>query len=322
MITTTLAGLRRAAQLPRLALLLWLLNLVLAAAAAVPGWLALSSAIGPLPEADRLGAGFDFLVLSDLVQMRPGLLGGLLLSALGLAGLGLLAGNLATGGALEVLRGGDERPLGHRFGRGAFRFFGRFLRVGLVALALGGLLIGLVIVPFALVARRAGESSWEPARFANGLAGGCVVFVVVLLVLMTLDAARILIVRDDARRVWPALRAGARAVFRHPAQWLGTWLVNGLLLGAMLALYLAIRGAAPAAPLWSVFALQQAFVLTRSFLRVALLASEAGLVERLAPPPPQPREAVEASPAAAVAAPTEPVEPAAPAEPEAGNLAT
>lgn len=320
-MTTTLAGLRRAAQLPRLALLLWLLNLVLAAAAAVPGWLALRAAIGPLPEADRLGGGLSFLVLSDLVQMRPGLLGGLLFSALGLASLGLLAGNLATGGALEALRGGDERPLGHRFGRGAFRFFGRFLRAGLMALALGGLLLGLAIVPFVLLARRAGESAWEPARLVNGLAGGCVAFAVVLLVLMTLDAARIRIVRDDAPRVWPALRAGARAVFRHPAQWLGTWLANGLLLAAALALYLAIRGAAPAAPLWSVFALQQAFVLTRSFLRVALLASEAELVERLAPPA-QPREAFEASLSAAAAEPAAPAAAPESAEPPAGNLAT
>ena len=79
---------RRCAARPRLAVVLWLVNLSLALAAGVPGWLALRSAIGLLPGADALADGFSLGVLVDLVEMRPGLLGGLFLSALGVAGLG------------------------------------------------------------------------------------------------------------------------------------------------------------------------------------------------------------------------------------------
>ena len=63
-----------------------------------------------------------------------------------------------------------------------------------------------------------------------------------------------------------------------------------------LALYLAFRNAVPAstaALVAALFLVQQAFVLVRAWLRVALLASERELVERLRPlpvaaPPPQP----------------------------------
>ena len=285
----------------KLAVLLWLCGLVLAAAFGVPAWMALTATIGPLPHADVLADGLSFGVLADLVEMRPGLLQGLAFAALGAVGLGLLAGALATGGVLEVLSSDDTRPLGHRFGRGAFRFFGRFLRAGVVAAALALVLGGLVAAPFVALSRRASESAWEPARLVNGLAGAAFGFLGVLLALLALDAARVLVVRDDTRRVLPAFVRGVRAVLRHPLQWLGTWAVNAVLVGAALAVYLFLRGRLPAAvPLAMVVALQQAFVLTRCFFRTALLGSEMALVDRHLPrtlarpplpvePPAQPR---------------------------------
>ncbi|HEX9190291.1 MAG TPA: hypothetical protein VGB87_24655, partial [Vicinamibacteria bacterium] len=88
----TRAGFGALSRHPRLAVALWLLNLVLALAAGVPGFLALRSAIALLPEADGLAGGFSLGILVDLLEMRPGLLGGLALSAMGVAFLGLLAG--------------------------------------------------------------------------------------------------------------------------------------------------------------------------------------------------------------------------------------
>ena len=96
--TVTREGLAAARRTPRLAVTLWLLNLTLALAAGVPGWLALRSAIATLPEADALGDGLSLGVLFDLVELRPGLLGGLALSAAGVAALGLLVGAAVAGG--------------------------------------------------------------------------------------------------------------------------------------------------------------------------------------------------------------------------------
>jgi len=295
--TVTREGLAAARRTPRLAVTLWLLNLALALAAGVPGWLALRSAIGLLPEADPLRHGFDLGVLVDLVEMRPGLLGGLMLSALGVACLGLLLGAAATGGALEVLTSRDERPFAHRFGRGAGRFFGRFVRAGLLVGVVAAVVVGLLAAPLlALCARLRRESGSELATNAVWAAAVLLGGLVVLLALLALDAARVRIVREDARRVLPLLRSGFAVVLGHPVKWLGTWGVNAVLGALALGLYVAFRHAVPAGtgPLvLLMLVVQQAFVLVRSWLRVALLGSEIALVQhlrplRVAPGPPQP----------------------------------
>jgi hypothetical protein len=111
---------------------------------------------------------------------------------------------------------------------------------------------------------------------------------VVLLALLALDAARVRIVREDPRRVLPLLRSGFAVVLGHPAKWLGTWGVNTVLGALALGLYVAFRNAVPAGtgPLvLLMLVVQQAFVLVRSWLRVALLGSEIALVQHLRPLP-------------------------------------
>jgi hypothetical protein len=301
----TREGLAAARRNPRLAVTLWLVNLALALAAGVPGWLALSSVISTLPEADGLRERFSIGILVDLVEMRPGLLGGLALAALGVAFLGILAGAAATGGALEVLASGDDRPFAHRFGRGAGRFFLRFLRAGLLAGVAAALLAAVTAGPlFALNAKMRRDSGLEVATTAVWFAGLVVGGLAIVLALLALDAARVRIVREDARRVLPMLRSGFAVVLGHPVKWLGAWGVNALLLLLALGLFLAFRNAVPArtGPLVALlFVVQQAFVLTRAWLRVALLGTERALVDRLRPlplpaAPPSPQPAVEPLP--------------------------
>jgi hypothetical protein len=289
----TAQGLEAARRNKRLAVTLWLFNLALALAAAVPGWRALVDAIGPLPAADSLAEALSFGVLADLAELRPGFISGLGDAAAAIFALGLLVGLVAAGGSLEVLTSGDDRPFGHRFGRGAFRFFLRFLRLGAISLVLAVLLTLVAAGPLLALSRylrRESGSEWLALAvlFAAVVVGG----LALLLVLLVQDAARVLIVREDLRRVRQALRAATALVWRHPARWLGTWASNALLLGLAFAAYLALANAVPAGPLLVVLVLlQQLFVLVRCGLRVALLGAEIALVpvrEPPAAPPPQP----------------------------------
>jgi hypothetical protein len=310
----TREGLAAARSHPRLGVTLWLVNLTLALAAGVPGWLALKSAIGELPGADALRDGLSVGVLVDLVEMRPGLLSWLALSALGLACLGLLVGAAATGGAFEVLMGGDERPFAHRFGRGAGRFFSRFLRAGLLAGVAGGLATALVSGPlFAVAGWMRRESGAEVLSNLVSLGAVAVAGLVIVLALLVLDVARVRIVREDARRVLPLLRSGFAVVLGDPLKWLGTWGVNALLVAFALGLYIAFRNAVPAGTcplILLMLVAQQAFVLVRSWLRVALLGSEIALVERLRPRPAAPALAAPEAPQAPVEPSPEPPPPA------------
>jgi hypothetical protein len=287
-------GLSAARRSPGLAVTLWLVNLALALAAGVPGYLVLRSAIARLPGADALAEGFRLGIVVDLLEMRPGLLQGLALSAMGVAFLGLLVGAAVTGGSLEVLLSRDDRPFSHRFGRGAGRFFGRFVRAGLltgIVAAVSAALLGGPVLAAGRWMRR--ESGSEALSDLVSLAGLALAGLVVLLALLALDAARVRIVREDARRVLPLLTSGFALVLGHPAKWLGTWGVNALLGAIALGLYAAFRNTVPAGTLPLVLLMvvaQQTFVLVRVALRVALLASEVSLVEGLRPLPPAPAQ--------------------------------
>jgi hypothetical protein len=309
----TLRGTAVARHNPRLVVTLWLFNLALALAAGLPGWLTLSSVMGPLPGADALGEALRFGVLGDLSEIQPGLVSGFGRAALAAFGLGLIVALATTGGTLEVLTSGDERSFAHRFGRGAGRFFLRFLRLGLITLVTAPLATGLAAAPLLALSRhlrRESGSEWLAVSvwlLAVAVAGAALVFV-----LLVQDAARVLLVRDDERRVRRLLRPALATVLRHPLKWLSVWSWNAVLLLALFALYLALSSAVPPGRLLVVLVLlQQAFVLLRCALRVALLGAEIELLSALRPRLP-------AAPAVPPAAPTQPEVEEPPAEPEGG----
>jgi hypothetical protein len=284
MFTATRIGLARALSAHRLVTLLWFLKLALAAAVALPAWLALRAWIGVLPEADLLLDGLRIGVLADLAEQRPGFFPSLTLSALGLAALGLLAGVAAAGGVLRVLCERDGR-VAERFGSGVFRFFGPFLRVGLLAAPVAAVALAVVVGPLVLLARRA-ENGPPALGVASRVALAVMAALVVLLALAAVDAARIALVRGDGRRALPALRVGVGRVLRRPVRWAGVRALNLLLVAVALALHAALESRLPGASRASLPAsllLAQAAAFLQSGLRVALLGSELALWDAQAP---------------------------------------
>lgn len=281
-LALTLEGVARAWSARAIVMVVWFIHLAVAMAAAYPFWRALRSALATLPEGDVLATGLRLGALADLAELRPGLITGAGLTILAVAALGLLGGAAVSGGVIEVLRSADDRPLGHRFGRGAGRFFGRFVGVSLLVGLLGGAVGALALYPFVALTRSYFREGWEPGRFAPYgvlLTAG----LTVLLVVLILDAARIHIVRSDVG-AWAGLRGGLGLVLRHPLVWIGTWLANAALVALSFGLFLLFREVVPSGtgPLIVAMVLaQQAFSITRTGLRVALLASESALVDDL-----------------------------------------
>jgi hypothetical protein len=219
----------------RLVATLWLFNLALALAGALPGWMTLSSLMGSLPAADALGEAFHFGVLSDLSELQPGLVSGFGRAALAALALGLVVALATTGGTLEVLTSGDERSFAHRFGRGAGRFFLRFLRLGLITLVTAPIVTGLSAAPLLALSRQLRrESGSEWLAVSMWLLAVAVAGLVLLFVLLVQDAARVLLVRDDERRVRRVLRPALATVLRHPLKWLSVWSWNAVLLLVLL----------------------------------------------------------------------------------------
>lgn len=288
-ITCALRGLGRALANPRLAVLLWLVNAGLAAIAAIPAFFHLSSALGSRPEGDRLLDGFSFGLMAELGHYQGAWAGILMSMLLPLAAVALLGNALISGGVLEVLTAQDDRRLLHRFGRGAGHFFGRFFRAGLVAGLVGLVVAGVLAALVRWIGRRLEDSAWEPMGFLVALVRFGLVALVVLVVLMALDLARVRMVLEDSRQAIRLFFRSLTFVLRHPVKVLGLWAVNSVVLGGVMLAYLAYCSGFPATRgrfILAMVIVQQAVMLCRAGLRVGLWAGEIALWERMAPPTP------------------------------------
>lgn len=283
----TLEGLSRAAREPRLATLLWLLHLLLAAAAITPVAIVLARALEFAPHGDALLEGAKVGVIVDLLRQTPAIGATLRPALLAAVALALVGNALLAGGTLEALLARDAQPMGHRFGRGAGRFAGRFLRAGAVAIAIGAVAAAISAAPF-LIVRKAFEESVrteaEMVRVLSRLVAFAVAGLVFSLVLMALDLARVRAVRDDRRDTVRLFLRGLVTVVRRPLLLFGVWGWNALARGLVIGAGAALASVLPAASwigLVALFVVQQATFFVRAGLRVALWSSEIALVEAL-----------------------------------------
>jgi len=287
LFTATAAALRTALRTPRLVLLLWGAHLAIAAVAFYPVLRLLDRSLANAPAGDEFLRRFSLPLFADLMRSGRAWFEGFGQLLTLVFALTLLWNVLAAGGALESLLSGDPSRLAHRFGRGAGRFFGRFLRMGLAAAPAALLVAGVLAGPIFAV-RASLDDRAEGAKYWLGLAGFLVALFALLLVQLALDLARVRVARDDVRKGVRVFRQTLRAVLRRPWQVLGIWIPLALCLAAVTALYLGFRTILPGGGglLVAVLLAQQLVMIARAAMRVALWSGEIALVERkwVAPP--------------------------------------
>lgn len=238
-----------------------------------------SSALSP----DLLGTGFAFRNLELLVQgALPGSLfarGGRVLdpTILGVGAVYLLLQVFLTGGLLGVFRsprgGWTARGLVH----GSGFYFGRILRVSLLALAAAGLVFALN-APFA---RRVDDLAREAVsgRTALALVLGrhALLLLALVFVHMVSSHAKVLVVREERLSAVLAFLSSLGFCARNLVAALGQYLVVGAAGVALLVLFGALDARLGVVGWRSqlvALALFQAFVAARIALRLGLLASQ------------------------------------------------
>ena len=284
-------GLRAAARHPKLTWLLWAWYGLLALVPAFPVWRWWNQALGASTEGTAALKRFDLGVFLDLTRSEG-------VSGLGLmyatvaaaAGVALVSSAFAFGGILEVVGAADDhRPFMHRFFRGGGRFFWRYLRLAIMAVAGALLATGLVSALATAAMEPLRESEWEPGFYLAGALTAAAVLATAGLFLLALDYARVRVARDDSRRMIRAYAAGIGFVVRRAMSAYGIAIAFISLEGAFVVTYLAYETNAPAAGTWAAIAalvaVQQVVVLSRVFLRVAMAAAERAFYEMAVPRP-------------------------------------
>jgi hypothetical protein len=286
-------GLVAAWRRPGLTLVFWVWSLLLAGVVAYPVYCWLGQLTSYSLDADRLLTGLSVDVLTELTQYDRSSVWGMLWAGVLAVGFVALVGNaFFAGGIIDVLLTGEERrPFLHRFFRGAGRFFWRYLKL----LVLAGVTIVIVggagYAAVAAAVSRLRDSASELLGLVASVLPLIVAGVVVAWSILSLDYARIAVARDDTRRTFRAWTAALRLVGRHLLSTCGLALVMVVLLGLAALVLLVPAGSLPtvtSVQILRMFALQQAFIIVRTWLRVGLLAGEVDLYQRLVPAPAPP----------------------------------
>jgi hypothetical protein len=279
MIICILKGFWTTARNPRLVLLLWAWNLLLALSGAIPALVWFSGALSTSVETESLLTQFNvgaFADLSKYSEASP--FSFLWASTAGVALIALVGSAFMNGGILEALGSEDDgRSLMHRFHRGGGHFFWRFIRLSAAAFTGVAMGIGIAAALRRKVMTPLSDSEWEPSGMFWGLVMLAATGLAALWFLLALDYARIRVARDGSRAMLPAYFGAMRFVARRAVATYGLAMLALGFLGALLVAYVAWETVWTASTWTAILALvgvQQIVVLARTGLRVTQVAAE------------------------------------------------
>lgn len=302
MISTIRSGLAAAARLRKAAGVIYLCNLMIAAALTLPLFALFHQKIGDLPARADMSSGFsyswwsafDFRAEGLQETIRPSLSGGfgpifdnleLLLTgnwtAFGwsLFILGILYVLLAAffnGGTVALIV--EEKPFSmQRFFSQAGHFFHHMAALAVtLMLVFWAIYKGLSPLIFSLVHKITADSLSQPFIWTINLIGYLVLIKVIFLVTLIFDYARVILIGEKKESSWVSIGRAALFVFRHQR----AFLLNALLVAVAVlltliagALFSAV-GSTSVISLILVTLLQQVFMLLLIGMRLTFYACE------------------------------------------------
>jgi len=271
-------GLGTSVRKPLVLAVLYAVNVVFAAAAAVPfliiaqtelGHSLLGSSVRP---ADLMWLGETALKYGDAL---PALLAGLLVAAV----LYLALQVFLNGGVFGRLLDREGRATLAAFTGDCGRYFGRFTRIFLVSLIFLFLTFGIVLeLVSALIgpAMKSAPTEWLPLILSN--AHFLIALLLLSIVHMVVDYTRIAVVADNERRVLKALR---HALIFLKRRFFRAWALYLLIVGAALAGTIGLSavlgplGGPGTATVIAAFAVMQIYILFRLLVRMLFVAAQA-----------------------------------------------
>ena len=292
----------------RLVLLVWFVFLTLAWVAALPAWRWFSGVLSYAPEGDRLLAGLNAALLRELTHYdRSPMIAVAMGSSFAFFLIALVLNPFVAGGTLGILfpspRDSGERVrvrgVTRRFVDAGVHWYWRFARILLLVGMLGAGLTMVLAAGFEGIGSvfddrgMAVASMWTENLM---LLMWLVVFGVCSLII---DIARIFLIRRDDGRAIAAVKQSLRFLWRNTGAVVVVGVMFGLMVAAAIAIYnLVASGITPLS--WGLIAFtiiwQQLFALTRTTLRVGLVAAFVELVDAREPLPIEPAQAVTAAP--------------------------
>ena len=266
----------------------WALTLVFAAVVAAPVAVLLAVDLGHSLFAARMLDNFDPQWMAEFAYASRGWPLAALPPAAAVLGVGFaLLTTFLTGGALAVFVSAGSYDTA-TFWEGCAKHFWRLLRV-LLLLLLAYLIVFLVTGAFGSIGRKIwGDGMEERPLVIFGWVRAAITVLLLLAVAMIFDYAKICIVAETGRSAFRAAAAALRFVARNPGPTAATYALLCAVAVALAAAYWTLSALLPRNTLaWLalVFAVQQAFVFARCWVKLWFLASQTELYMALRPAP-------------------------------------
>jgi hypothetical protein len=255
---------------------LYLVNLSFASVVAL-SFRGFAAGLGNAGSLGPLLRGPDISLVYDFLNTHGDGIRALSQAALFMTLLSAVVNAVASGGILSALGDGEDftiRAVLAGCATFAFRFL-RMLLMTVVMIAVAALAVILVAGP--LISSLTSGSTSEDPGLELTLAAAAAAGILVVLLVMASDYARVIAVLTDSRSMVRAFGGSLAFLGRNAGGALALQALLGLAEICLLAVFLFLSGLLEMNSLWQVFfvfVLQQAFVLSRTFLRVLILACE------------------------------------------------
>ena len=260
----------------RLVLWLYLINLAFAAVLVIPLRNVVSE-ISKTDLADEFVSGFAVDSFAIFWSEHSSAFKSLGVAALGLGVLYLIVNIFLTGGLIASLTA-ERRVSLRRFVHSAGRYFWRYLRLFVLLVVVIGLVVAgynLWLSEFVEDLRK--SATTDVASFLWRAAAVGVLLVLVSLVLMVFDYAKIRTVVDGRRSVIIATCVAFGFSFRRFLRTVTLFYFNLVIVGILFAIYLIVENQfsnATTASMVSLFVVQQIFIVSRIWMRLSFFATQ------------------------------------------------
>jgi len=276
-------GIRESTARPKMVVLLWAFNLMVAGLCYFVFLRMFGGAVGTSALVKEMAHKADMnVVVEFLTSGGGGVVTELLFVVLGASVLYTLLAIFLHGGILQTLiqKGGRWR-FAETFFAGGGRFYGRFFRLEIYSLGLW-MAAGLVFVLInSVINFNYHDSADEQTTFVLTIIKIVLALFLVFLIKMIMDYARILIAGRDSREVLRSLFEAVRLVLKKPGTTLALYYLLGLVGWASFLIYRVLDSAFPQTSTATIaigFLLAQVFIASRGWLKVAYQAAQGRVI--------------------------------------------
>lgn len=272
------AGLKATVKSKMMSTLIYAVILLLALIIALPFRSVLSEQAGNSMSLHSLLKHFNYTIYSDFMNSAAKIINPFLLAALWMGTFYFLFTIFFTGGILNILSDENQKFSVVNFLSGCGKYFFRFLRLGIYLLIIQFLTALIIFLPLSKILSNNYETTQnEASLFYIFLAGAIVFIVLFILILVIGDYAKIILFKNDSKKVIRTIGKSFQFVFRHL---FGTYTLYFLILAVSILLFVIYLlldnaiGMISGFTIFVMFLIQQIFIWLRVLIKVWFLGSE------------------------------------------------